>query len=143
MIIKKTVGMAYTAGERKSYCIITKCGEEIECHAEGSQGFKCNGVKYQSLKDIKAAVESWGAVEEAEVDEVSSTMDGHDTWDCIHPCALLIKWTKSHSPESLKTLSNYGWLDCIGRPDVARAEREIKRIENLAEYLSDNSDPAV
>ena len=56
MKIKKTVG--YKAdGERTSYCIITECGEEIECHATGSKAFTCNGVKYKSLKAIKNMIE--------------------------------------------------------------------------------------
>ena len=35
------------------------------------------------------------------------------------------------SEAKLDVLDKYGWLDCLGRPDIARAEREIKRVENL------------
>ena len=55
---------------------------------------------------------------------------------CIHPCALLIQAINPKWPTPLtylNTLDAYGWLDCVGRPDVARAEREIARVEKLKE----------
>ena len=142
MKIKKTVGMTYTAkehmaGERKSYCIITECGEEIECLAAGTQGFKCNGVKYKSLKAIKDMIESNDDREEwqcepweEESDDVSMNESG-ELWDCVHPCAFMVRMIKSHSPESLETLANYGWLNEDGTPDFAKADREFTRVENL------------
>jgi len=126
MKIKKTVG--YKAdGERKSYCIITECGEEIECHATGSQGFNCYGVKYKSLKAIKDMIESNVDVEE-ESEDVPMNEQGN-LWDCIDPCALLIR-AGVLTKHSMVTLNNHGWLNEDGTPDTDKADRAFKVFEN-------------
>ncbi len=130
MKVKKTVGLPYKDGERKSYTIHTTCGQLFFAHARGSQGYVCNDVKYASLKVLKEFIELTGDTEPTE----ASMTEGADTWDCVHPCALLIEGLDPKWPTPLKTLTTldaYGWLDCVGRPDVARAEREIKRVQNL------------
>ena len=95
-----------------------------------------SGVNFESLKSLKAHIIDGGfATEEPDEATEASTLDGADTWDCVHPCALLIALLKAkdYFSETLtkETLGNYGWLDCMGRPDIARAEREIARVENL------------
>jgi len=130
MKIKKTVGKAGLGGIRKDYVIHTTCGEKFYAKAVGSQGYECGGVSWRSLKELKTHISNGGFNEDAEEPAEASTADGADTWDCVHPCAWLCL-NPSICHEALETLGNYGWLDVIGRPDVARAEREIRRVENL------------
>ncbi len=132
MEIKKTVGREGLGGTRKDYVIYTKCGEKFYCKAIGSQGYECGGVNYLSIKEIKAEIVGggFGSDNDDEPDEVS-TLTGEDTWDCVHPCALMITQLRMFDKHTLETLGNYGWLDCMGRPDIARAEREIKRVESV------------
>ncbi len=128
MEIKSTTGRPGLGGTRKDYVIRTKCGEKYYAKAVGSQGYECGGINFASLKALKAHIVEGGfATEASEV----STADGADTWDCVHPCALLITKLRMFDGHIIETLGNYGWLDCMGRPDIARAEREIKRVENL------------
>ncbi len=140
MEIKKTVGFTAQADIRKSYIIHTECGAKYYANADGSQGYICNGIKYKSVKEIKAAIVDGSIAAESDDEEPAdntterSTAEGADTWDCVHPCALLIEGLDPKWPTPLKTLTtldNYGWLDDMGRPDVDRANREIKRVENL------------
>ncbi len=134
MEIKKTVGRAGLGGNRKDYVIHTNCGSMFYAKAVGSQGYECGGINFESLKALKAHIVAGGfAEEDTEATEVS-TADGADTWDCVHPCALLCAREFAFGNMKdvyLETLGNYGWLDCMGRPDIARAEREIKRFEKL------------
>ena len=131
MKIKKTVGKAGLGGDRKDYVIHTECGERFYAKAVGSQGYECGGVSWQSLKELKTHISNGGFDDgDKEPDEVSM-LSGEDIWDCVHPCALLITKPRSFDGDLLRTLENYGWLDVMGRPDIARAEREIKRVKNL------------
>ena len=138
MKIVKTAGyMDETAG-RKGYVVSTECGASFTLSPrEKGQGFEHDGKVWKTKKAFKDFVEEGGL--EPTGDGVS-TAEGADTWDCAHPCALLIHALsilatnpRSSLPkESIKlTLDNYGWLDGTGRPDVSRAEREIKRVERL------------
>jgi len=129
MQIKKTVGRAGLGGTRKDYVIHTTCGEKYYAKAVGSQGYECGGINFESLKAIKAHIVEGGFDSEAPDEPVE---DRQIPWDCVHPCALLIA-LRPESPGrlTLETLDAYGWLDCMGRPDIARAEREIKRVKNL------------
>ena len=146
MKIKKTVGKAGLGGDRKDYVIHTECGEKFYAKAVGSQGYECGGLfskgcssptSFKSLKELKAHIEADGfADDDNEPDEVSM-LSGEDTWDCVHPCALLITKPRSFDGDLLRTLENYGWLDVMGRPDIARAEREIKRVKNLRNPIDD------
>ena len=136
MKIKKTVGKPGIDGNRKDYAIHTTCGHKFYAKAIGSQSYECGGVNFDTLRAIKAHIEAGGFEDGSSVQPMQ---DGPDTWDCVHPCALLIVKldTITSYPqlriteEELTTLDNYGWLDVMGRPDVARAEREIKRVKNL------------
>ena len=131
MEIKSTTGRPGLGGTRKDYVIKTNCGSMFYAKAVGSQGFECGGVNYSSLKALKAHIVDGDFAEEATEASEVSTAEGADTWDCVHPCALLITKLRMFDGHIIETLGNYGWLDCMGRPDVARAEREIKRVENL------------
>ena len=128
MQIKKTVGKPGIDGDRKDYAIHTTCGHKFYAKAIGSQSYECGGVNFDTLRAIKAHIEAGGFEDGSSVQPMQ---DGPDTWDCVHPCALLITKPRSFDGDLIKTLDNYGWLDVMGRPDVARAEREIKRVKNL------------
>ncbi len=131
MEIKSTTGKPGLGGTRKDYVIRTKCGEKFYAKAVGSQGYECGGVNYSSVKAIKGHIIA-GDFDEADTEPYEvSTAEGADTWDCVHPCALLITKLRMFDGHILETLGNYGWLDVMGRPDIARAEREIKRVEKL------------
>ena len=137
MKIKKTVGKAGLGGDRKDYVIHTECGEKFYAKAVGSQGYECGGMSWKSVKALKAHIEDDGfAEDDNEPDEVSM-LSGEDIWDCVHPCALLITKPRAFDGDLLRTLGNYGWLDVMGRPDIARAEREIKRVKNLRNSIDD------
>ena len=131
MEIKSTTGKPGLGDTRKDYVIRTKCGEEFYAKAVGSQGYECGGVSYSSIKAIKAAIVAGDFDDEDTEPYAVSTAEGEDTWDCVHPCALLITKLRVFDGHILETLGNYGWLDVMGRPDIARAEREIKRVEKL------------
>ena len=133
MKVKKTVGFVKNGHLRKSYVIHTECGHEFIAAANGRySGYRCDGVFYQSVKEIKAAIESGdvffaddaGRVADEVADDNKSPM-----WDCIDPCALLIKLgppVLGH--RALETLGNYGWLTEEGLPDRERVEKEFKRV---------------
>ena len=137
MEIKKTVGhpkldFFINGKKRKGYAIHTTCGSMFYAKAVGSQGYECGGINFKSLKALKAHIVEGGFDTEAPDEPIE---DRQIPWDCAHPCALLIVATDPHcvfySDLIKQTLDAYGWLDCMGRPDIARAEREIKRVENL------------
>ncbi len=138
MKIKKTIGHKNGLGMRKGYSIQTECGKDFACSPTGSQGYECKGIKFKSLRDIKTHIES-GAFSGEPAEEVS-TLSGEGTWDCIHPCALLVHFYdmgllsvighaqhKALLNEYKKTLDANGWLDPEGRPDIEMANREIAR----------------
>ena len=146
MQIKKTVGFGSNAyGERKGYDIHTECGEVFKAVPLGSQRYQCNGVTYKTLSAIKKDIIDGNLSDDESPEEPAeaSTANGADTWDCVHPCALLahlyslgLLGELGYKHKGIKaayneTLDAYGWLDVVGRPDVARAEREIERMENL------------
>ena len=151
MEIKNTVGYTAKTDIRKSYIIHTTCGTKFYAEADGSQGYICNGVKYKSVKDIKAAIAD-GSISNEGDDEGDdeapaeiSTAEGVDTWDCVHPCALLVVLQNTflqgcHEKQVLKTLDNYGWLDEQGKPDIARAKREVSRVDKLNKKQEDGND---
>ncbi len=144
MKIKKTMGTVVSGKDRKGYMIHTECGESFLAEPLGSQRYSCNGLHYKSLRAVKDSIIK-GALAETddEPEEEASTLDGADTWGCVHPCALLahlydlgLLGPLGHKHKDLlaqynDTMDKYGWLDCAGRPDIARAEREIARINNL------------
>ena len=54
----------------------------------------------------------------------------HSSWDCVHPCALLIKlWTDNPQLEKevLRTLDSFGWLLPNGEPDLNGARENYEK----------------
>ena len=135
MEIKKTVGTEGLEGTRKDYVIHTACGEEFYAKATGSQGYECGGQSFKSVKDVKVAITEGMFSETGDNPATeTSTAEGIDTWDCVHPCAWLCLVTTG-CKETLETLDNYGWLNELGRPDITRAEREIARTRNIPQEV--------
>mgnify|MGYP003659893787 FL=1 len=135
MKIKKTVGFASEGDHRKSYTIHTECGHEFIAKANGrNAGYRCEGLFYGSVKELKTAIESGVAPREIACKDERIAADAADDnkspmWDCIDPCALLIRLgppVLGH--EALETLGNYGWLTEDGLPDRERVEKEFKRV---------------
>ena len=117
MQIKKTVGYPkldmYIKGKhRKGYVIHTECGEKFHAKPVGSQSYECGGNQWRSLKALKHDIRHGDLCEAHRTEEPTevSTVDGEDTWDCVHPCALLITKPRSFDGDLLRTLGNYGWL---------------------------------
>jgi len=143
MKIKKTMGTVVSGKDRKGYMIHTECGERFLAEPVGSQRYSCNGLHYKSLRAVKDSIIK-GALAESDDEEATeeSTLTGLGTWDCAYPCALIVTLVdfnklKSDTPHHyntvIETLDSHGWLDCAGRPDIARAEREIARVQKLSE----------
>ena len=135
MKITKTQGYMERSWARKGYVINTECGCSfiLSPRSKGT-GFEYNGQVWKTKKAFKDFVEE-GGLEES--DEETSTLTGEDTWDCAHPCALLILSNIDHPMEpkfsvlEMETLDCYGWLDENGNPDINRANRELDRVERL------------
>lgn len=52
----------------------------------------------------------------------------HSTWDCVHPCALLILHAGSvDDPEVKRTLDAFGWLLPDGKLDIEQAEENLEK----------------
>lgn len=146
MEIKKTVGHPkldyYINGKnKKGYIIHTTCGEKYQAKPVGSKTYECGGLKFKSIKELKAHIVEGGF--DSEAPDERSTLDGDDTWDCAHPCALLISyWLKGHPgylyPEVKATLDSYGWLDESGQPDFDRADKEIERVNRIMRLKNGN-----
>ncbi len=119
---------------RKGYVINTECGASFTLtpRVKGS-GFEYDGKVWKTKKAFKEFVEEGGLEDSG---EGVSTITGEDTWNCTHPCALLISyWLKGHPgylySDVKHTLYCYGWLDESGNPDFDRADREITRVKEL------------
>lgn len=137
MKIKKTVGVSNPDNfndrgyVRKDYIVHTECGREFLAKANGrNAGYRCEGLFYKSLKALKAAIESGVAtLEIACKDERVADDNKSPMWDCVDPCALLIRLgppVLGH--KALETLDKYGWLTEEGIPDRDKVEKEFKRV---------------
>lgn len=117
---------------------ITYQGEEFDCERSG-QRFVCRGFK-GTIKAIKAEIEA-GNLDEVEDEfeddtvEEFKTADDYETelgcqpeYQCIDPCALLIRYGDTSNREVIHTLDMLGWLEDDGVTiDNGRAQREIDR----------------
>ena len=135
MIVSRTVGFKDDNQDRKGYTVYTDCGKSFRLEPSNAVGYTCEGVRYNKIKDFKIAIENKDVTMDTdeEVDEAPME-EGQDIWDCVHPCALLILGIDPMWPDPdlfMQTLDNYGWLDELGRPDTAKAAREVARVQNL------------
>lgn len=139
MKIKKTVGFRSDGEFRKSYTIHTECGLLFIARANGrNAGYRCEGLFYSSIKEIKAEIEADKIFKALVRKDERVADDGNKSpmWDCIDPCALLVHLRPfvpsnsifSKQSELMETLDNHGWLDDNGKPDEERAEKEFKRV---------------
>ena len=110
----------------KWFAITTTCGEQYECEPDG-QRWHCQDY-CGTLKDIKAKICSGeinlGHDDDEEYEEVRLD-EPAGTWDCVHPCALLITSGLKMTETIMETLDKYGWLDENGAPDLRRANKEV------------------
>ncbi|MGI9459464.1 MAG: hypothetical protein ACR2NF_05650, partial [Pirellulales bacterium] len=83
----------------------------------------------RTLKQCKEAVVNDAVVFFADATEAPETAEGGDTWSCVDPCALLIKFatTVSHHPEIRRTLDALGWMTTDGVPDFEAADENFKK----------------
>lgn len=136
MKVKKTVGFREDGEFRKSYTIHTECGHEFIAVANGrNAGYRCEGLFYRSLKELKAAIDSGGILFEiACKDERIADENKSPMWDCIDPCALLIYNMMENGlvlgHNEMTTLDNHGWLAEDGTVDSERAKKEYARISS-------------
>lgn len=109
----------------KWFCITTTCGEEYECEPDGQRWY-CLGY-CGTLKNIKAKICSGeiGLDYDDEESEEVRLDEPVGTWDCVHPCALLITSGLQMTETMMETLDKYGWLDENGAPDLRRANKEM------------------
>lgn len=141
MKITKTEGYMDEDASRKGYVIHTECGASFTLSPrEKGQGFEHDGKVWKTKKAFKDFVEEGGL---EPTGEGVPMLDGVDTWDCVHPCALLISyWLKGHPgylyPEVKATLDSYGWLDESGQPDFDRADKEIERVNRIMRLKNGN-----
>jgi len=112
----------------KWFAITTTCGEQYECEPQGQRWY-CEG-HCDTLKNIKAKICS-GEInlgyEDEEFEEVRLD-EPMGTWDCVHPCALLIAYSVEMTDTVMETLDKYGWLDENGEPDIRRANKEMELV---------------
>ena len=129
-MIRSTKGFATET--RKGYLVTLTDGTTYEGQPDGSQGYICNGVKHKTLKAFK----EW-AVEprDAEEPDVVEMNEQGNLWDCIDPCAFLVRAVQTK--QSLQTLNNHGWLNEDGTPDTDKADRAFKTFENNKESFQD------
>ncbi len=124
----KTIGYEITAGN----------GAVIRATAGKGGKFDCPALKMESvtLKSLKGAA-LWysGPADEANEEPApsaaaASAPEVQPTFDCLHPCAIIIQhMIVDNEPISmvvLQTLDCYGWLTPDRKPDYARAQRETE-----------------
>ena len=135
MKVKKTVGFREDGEFRKSYTIHTECGHEFIAVANGrNAGYRCEGLFYGSVKAVKAEIESGGLTRalDCKDERVAGDENKSPMWDCVDPCALLIRLSKNRlvlGHDALETLGNYGSLTEEGLPDLERVEKEFQRVD--------------
>lgn len=81
----------------------------------------------------KEIVADWDFDMESE-DSISPCTDspchGRGAWDCVDPCALLIRiagMRLSHDPEIRRTLDAFGWINPDGTPDFEQADKNFDK----------------
>lgn len=117
--------------------LISHNGQQHKATRNGSL-FSCNGVT-DTLKAIKQKIESGELASTEDSDQEQATEDTHQNdvglWDCVHPCALLIKlWTEPHIefmpeglvPEIVRTLDAYGYMLPEGGCDTQQANHDYQ-----------------
>lgn len=122
-----TLGQFRDDGVTKDYIITYENTSYLCKRIDGTTKWECLGVTYPSIKEIKAAIKA-GLTETAEPEEPDLEKLAN-LWDCIDPCAHIVKLIADPSPEVLATLDNYGWLDEEGRPDTAQADRHYSLVK--------------
>ena len=114
----------------KHYQIVHE-GETYIC-APAGQKWECRSM-VDTLKNIKRAIIDGSIPEDVEIEEPQECAG---TWDCIHPCAILIDRLGVEACEADKdimdTLHSYAWCDDDRVIDTDRVERAFGRKKSVA-----------
>ena len=116
---------------------ITFNGQTRRVYRDGNR-FTYNGTT-DTLKAIKAIIEAEILFPDEETAS-EPTNEPAETWDCIHPCAIIVRLleatTQPLTPEIAETLDASGYLLPDGTADVEQAEREIARRRDVIDQQS-------
>lgn len=132
MRIVSTKGYRIEGQSRKAYRINTSEGDSYDCTPSGSAGYELLGTAYRSLRECKKEIERGLVVDNTGDPGIDVERCAGGTWDCVHPCAILITIAPPiPGSELIRTLDAYGWLTPEGLPDRAAAVKEFERIQSL------------
>lgn len=91
----------------------------------------------RTLKQCKEVVANDAVVFFADATEPSGPPQRDETWDCVHPCAMLAMIyagvgvgsdSECISPHEIRrTLDAYGWIDSDGLIDVVAADENYEK----------------
>jgi len=98
---------------------ITYQGEEFDCEREIEAG---------NLDEVEDEFEDDTVEEFKTADDYETELGCQPEYQCIDPCALLIRYGDTSNREVIHTLDMLGWLEDDGVTiDNGRAQREIDR----------------
>ena len=117
----KTKGVLDETGTKNFMITNTDTGEVHVAMRDG-QKFTL-GEFTGTLKQCKELVAEGKVVHFADAQPEPESNDS--SWDCVHPCALLIRlcgMQLSHNNELRRTLDAFGWMKPDGTPDFEGAD---------------------
>jgi hypothetical protein len=132
MKIKRTTGIVNPETGKKDFEIEREDGVCVLARRDGSK-FVVFDMIPASLSQCKEIVADWDFdVDSEEVTSpcTDSPCRGRGAWDCVDPCALLIRlcgMQLSHDNELRRTLDAYGWMKPDGTPDFEEADKNFKK----------------
>ncbi len=122
----------------KNFEIRTPSGEIFIALREGKKYTIGDDPTKRTLRECKLAVANdtvvffadrcTKVVPDAEVGE--DPISNHSAWDCVHPCALLIKLSVTkfkYEDEIKRTLDAFGWIKPDGTPDFEHADSDYEQ----------------
>lgn len=137
MKIKRTTGIVNPETGKKDFEIEREDGVCVLARRNGSK-FVVFDMIPASLSQCKEIVADWDF--DADSDDsnspcTDSPCSGRGTWDCVDPCALLIRiaGTRLSHPRSdvdseiIRTLESFGWMKPDGTPDFEEADKNFSK----------------
>lgn len=111
----------------KNFMITNKETGEVHVALRDGQKFVLGEFR-GTLAQCKQLVAASKVVHFADAEPEPEPESNRNTWDCVHPCALLIlKSDELRNAEVLRTLDNFGWLLPNGEPDLEGARKNYDR----------------
>ena len=132
MKIKRTTGIVNPETGKKDFEIEREDGVCVLARRDGSK-FVVFDMIPASLSQCKEIVADWDFDMDREDSSSPCTESpcvGRSQWDCVHPCALLIKLaatTFKHEEEIRRTLDAFGWMKPDGTPDFEQADSNFEK----------------